>query len=326
MGGDHGPDVVVPGILEARERYGGAYLLFGDPARIRSAAGGTLPPDVEIVEAPEEIGMDEHPIKAVREKKRSPIPLGCAAVAEGRAEAFVSAGHTGAVMAAATLGWGRLKGIERPAIATLIPTEKDPVVLLDCGATVDTKAEHLLGFAVLGSVFHASRFPRNEPPRVGLLSNGTEDEKGNALTREAMGLLKSAPIRFIGYVEGRDIPKGDCDVVVCDGFLGNCLLKFGEGLARLFQGMLRQEIERRPIAGSLGAVLLKPAFRDVKRRIDYAEFGGAPLLGLRHLAIICHGASPSKALREGARVALESVESGLVARMAAKVGESAGRA
>ena len=181
MGGDHGPEAVVPGVLEARARYGGAYLLLGDPARIYRAAGGTLPDGFTVEEAPDEIGMDEHPLQAVRSKKRSPIVRGVAAVAEGRAVAFVSAGHTGAVMAASTLGWGRLKGVERPAIATLIPTPRDPCVLVDAGATVDSKPEHLVGFAVLGSVFHAFLYPREKPPRVGLLSNGEEDEKGNVL-------------------------------------------------------------------------------------------------------------------------------------------------
>lgn len=324
MGGDLGPRAVVSGILDASVRYGGRYILFGKEEKIRAAAGPAgLPPGIEVVDAPEEIGMDEPPARAVREKKRSSIAMGVAAVKEGRADAFLSAGHTGAVMAASTLAWGRLQGIERPAIAAVLPSERDPVVLVDVGATVDSKPEHLLGFAILGAVFHAVRFPRSTPPRVGLLSNGTEDEKGNAATREAAALLREAPLAYVGYVEGRDIPAGRCDVVVCDGFTGNCLLKFGEGVARLLGRMTKEEIAARPIAGRIGGAILAPVFRAIRRRTDYTEFGGAPLLGLQHPAIICHGASTPKAIREAARVAIEVVVSDLVGRMRAKVEQSA---
>jgi glycerol-3-phosphate acyltransferase PlsX len=249
--------------------------------------------------------MHESPTMAVKTKRDSSIVVGSKALKEGEVEAFVSAGNTGAVMASSLMNLGRLKGISRPAIATLIPTLEGASILLDVGANVDCKPKHLLQFAMMGDVY-ARHIMGNTNPKIGLLSIGEEDGKGNALTSHAFKLLKASSLNFIGNVEGRDIVNGKVDVIVCDGFTGNVVLKFGESLAEMVLGFLKRELSKN-ISLRLGAYLAKPAFKKFKKLVDYSEYGGAPLLGVKGVCIICHGASSSKAVKNGIRVACEFI-------------------
>jgi glycerol-3-phosphate acyltransferase PlsX len=265
---------------------------------------------ISIVHAPEVIQMNEQPAVSVRRKKNSSIVMATRLVKEGEASALVSAGSTGAAMAAALLGLGRIKGIDRPAIAGVLPNVKGFTVLLDIGANTDCKPHNLLQFGIMGYLY-AKNILGVEEPRVGLLSNGEEKTKGNETTLSAFPLLTDADINFIGNVEGRDIFCGGVDVVVCDGFVGNIVLKAGEGLAMALYKMMREEITKSWLA-KIGTLMAEPALRMFKSRVDYAEYGGAPLLGVDGISIICHGSSTSRALKNGIGVARQSVEKGLV--------------
>lgn len=305
MGGDHAPAVVVEGAALAARELGRSAILVGDRARIEAelarlgARAGRLP--LLVRHASEVIGMDEPPSAILRRKKDSSLRVCLELVREGEAAAAVSAGNSGAFMALGSLVLGRLEGVDRAAIATLLPTRAGWTVLIDAGANVDCKPHHLVQFAIMGEVYarHVLGVPE---PRVGLLTNGTEEGKGNDVTREAHALLKRASLRFLGNVEGRDIYNGSADVIVCDGFVGNVALKTSEGLAEAVRAMMREEVERRWQA-KLGYVLLRPAFRAFERRVDYAEVGGAPLLGLAGVAIVSHGGSNAKAIKNAIRVA-----------------------
>ncbi|MDA8443326.1 MAG: phosphate acyltransferase PlsX, partial [Peptococcaceae bacterium] len=229
-------------------------------------------------------------------------------VKEGKADAVVSAGSTGAQMAAALFGLGRLKGIERPAIATVLPTAQGGKLVLDVGANAEAKPEHLYQFGIMGSIY-AEKILHIAQPKVALLNIGSEKTKGNELVLAAYSLLQQAPLRFIGNIEGREVPRGDADVVVCDGFVGNIVLKFAEGLADTLFKMIKAEITANPMR-KLGAALVKPGLKELGRRLDYAEYGGSPLLGVNGVSIVCHGSSKAKAIKNAIKVAHECVDSG----------------
>jgi glycerol-3-phosphate acyltransferase PlsX len=311
MGGDFAPGEIVKGSLMAAREYKQAVILVGDEEKIRVELGGVDPGElISIVHAPEVVDMGEHPAVAVRRKKNSSIVRATQLVKDGEADALVSAGSTGAAMAAALLGLGRIKGIDRPAIAGVLPSEKGYTVLLDVGANVDCKPQNLLQFSVMGYLY-AKRVLGVANPRVGLLSNGEEETKGSELTLAAYPLLQQAGINFIGNIEGRDLFRGTVDVAVCDGFVGNVVLKSAEGIAGALYNTLREEINRSWLAKA-GIVLAIKALMRFKKRIDYAEYGGAPLLGVNGVSIICHGSSTAKAVKNGIRVAMESVDNRLV--------------
>jgi len=322
MGGDHAPREVVHGAVHAARDPGVEVILVGPTRTLQGELRG-LGADrtVRIEEAPDVIGMAEAPAMALRRKRRASIPVAVDLIRRGEADAMVSAGNTGAVMAAALLGLGRIEGIDRPAIAAVLPTTLGRAILVDVGANVDCRPKHLLQFAVMGSVY-AARVLGVPSPRVGVLSNGAEETKGNELVIRAAELLRASGLRFIGNVEGREFFDGTADVVVCDGFVGNVALKFGEGLALGIFTLLREEL-RRTMRVKIGAALALPGFRAVRRRMDYAEYGGAPLLGVNGVCIIGHGSSKAKAMRAAVALAAETVRAGMVAAIRENVGRLA---
>jgi glycerol-3-phosphate acyltransferase PlsX len=319
MGGDAGPSVIVDGALVAARHLQIGLLLVGDAASIggelkrHPAARGLRRLDVEIVDAPDRIEMTENPGSALRRKPRASIRVAAEAVRDGRADAVFSAGHTGASVMAAHTAFGMLPGVDRPALATIIPTRRTPAVLLDAGATVGCRPPHLVQFAVMGSAY-ASVALGLDTPRVGLLSVGEEETKGNDLTREAHQLLKDAPVNFIGNVEGRDVYAGVADVIVCDGFTGNVTLKLSEGLVETIESLLHDELAA-TFGGRVGYVLSRQAFRRFRRRVDYSEFGGAPLVGLDRLCIVGHGRSSAKAVANAVTMAVRAVNQNLLPRV-----------
>ena len=311
MGGDHGPAVVVEGAYAAVREFGASVVLVGDTTAIERELTrlGASSAAVEVRHASQVVGMGESPSQALRRKRDSSLRVAAELVRDGDASAFVSAGNTGAAMAVAMFVVGVLRGVDRPAIAAVLPNLKRFTVLLDVGANVDPKPWHLFQFAVMGHVY-ARDILGIERPRVGLLSVGEEEGKGNELTKEAYEQLKDSSLNFIGNVEGRDIYNGHCDVIVADGFTGNVALKISESLAEMVGAMIREELMR-DVRSKIGAALAKPAFDRFKKRVDYAEMGGAPLLGIDGAAIICHGASPVKAIKNAVRVAGEWAKAGL---------------
>jgi glycerol-3-phosphate acyltransferase PlsX len=311
MGGDYGPRVVVEGAVAAVREFGAAVILVGDSSAIhrevaRLEAQGL---GLEIRHASQVVGMAESPSQALRRKRDSSLRVAAELVKDGKASAFISAGNTGAAMAIAMFVIGVLPGVDRPAIAAVLPNLKRFTILLDAGANVDPKAEHLLQFAVMGHVY-ARDILGLDSPRVGLLSVGEEEGKGNELTKETYEQLRESSLNFVGNVEGRDIYNGRCDVVVTDGFTGNVALKISESLAEMLGAMIKEELMR-DTRSKIGAKLALPAFERFRRRIDYTEMGGAPLLGIDGAAIICHGASPVKAIKNAVRVAQEWANAGL---------------
>lgn len=316
MGGDRGPEVTVEGAVAAARELGSTVILVGDEQVLRNhlARHDTGGLAIGIRHAPEAVEMGESPMAALRKKKHSSIRIGLDLVKRGDAEAFVSAGNTGAVMATALVVLGPLPGVERPAIAVVVPTLTHQAVLLDVGANVDCKARHLLQFAIMGNVY--ARDILGQPrPRVGLLSIGEEESKGNELTREAFKEMEDEPaLNFIGNVEGRDVFSGAADVIVCDGFTGNVALKISEGLVETMFHLLREELKK-DLRGRAGSLLLVPAFRRFKRRIDSSEFGGAPLLGVNGVCMISHGRSTGKAIRNAIRAAEGCVSSAVIAHI-----------
>lgn len=309
MGGDNAPRVEVEGAVQALRELPPSFLiqLVGRTGEIEAALkthGSVDRGRLEIVEAPEVVGMGEKPLAAVKGKPRSSVAVGLGLQKGGRSDAFISAGNTGAVMAAATLMLRVHDGVQRAAIGALFPTAVHPVLVLDGGANVDCDARELVGFAHLGSVYVRDVLDRPEPG-VGLINVGEEDEKGNAVVKEAHQLLKQAAgINYVGNVEGRDILAGQCkqgriDVVVCDGFVGNVILKFYESAGRMFMGLMKQ---------AFPDVLGRPEATQLSRFLDYSEYGGAPLLGVKGVVIICHGSSPARAIMNAVRVAAHMVE------------------
>lgn len=315
MGGDLGPGVVVQGALQALAALGPAAELFlvGDRAQIETTLGSAT--RVTVVHAGEVITMEESPASAVRRKPDSSIGVATRMLASGEVDAVVSPGNTGAVVSSALLGLGRLSQVQRPAIATLFPTEGPDCVLLDVGATAECKPLHLLQFAAMGAVFARIRLDRARP-RVGLLNIGEEASKGNDLTAAAHALLRDSPLDFVGNVEGRDLLHGKAEVVVCDGFTGNVVLKFAESILGFTRGLLRNEIATSARL-RLGGWLIRPAFAAMRRRLDYQEFGGAPLLGVDGIVVIAHGKSSARAIESAVRATAGLVENRLTARIAA---------
>lgn len=311
MGGDHGPAVVVEGAVAAVRESGASVILVGDRAAIEveMARLGATHLDLEIRHASQVVGMAESPSQALRRKRDSSLRVAAELVRDGKASAFISAGNTGAALAISMFVIGLLRGVDRPAIAAVLPNLKRFTVLLDAGANVNPKPWHLFQFALMGHVY-ARDILGIERPRVGLLSVGEEEGKGNDLTREAYEQLKESSLNFVGNVEGRDIYNGTCDVVVTDGFTGNVALKISESLAEMLGAMINEELAR-DLRSKLGAALALPAFRRFRKRVDYTEMGGAPLLGIDGAAIVCHGASPVKAIKNAVRVAAEWARAGL---------------
>lgn len=309
MGGDYAPGEIIKGAVKAAQAYPRMeIILVGQSVRINPLLSN-IPANMSLLEASEVIGMDEHPAQAVRKKKDSSIVVATRLVKEKKADAVVSAGSTGAQMASALLGLGRVKGVERPGIATVLPTLAGGKLVLDVGANPDAKPEHLLQYAQMGSIY-AHHIMGIENPRIALLNIGTEESKGNELTQHAYPLLQASSLNFSGNIEGRDVPYGRADVVVCDGFVGNVVLKTAEGLAGALFELIKDKITSTPVR-KLGALAVKPGLKEIARMMDYAEYGGSPLLGVNGISIVCHGSSKEKAIFNAIRVAGECAEAGL---------------
>ncbi|MEK7367043.1 MAG: phosphate acyltransferase PlsX [candidate division NC10 bacterium] len=323
MGGDAGPAVNVEGAVAAARELGLGVILVGVQEEIRRHLDRHdlrgLP--IKVRHASEVVEMGDSPSTALRKKKDSSIRVAVDLVRSGDADAVVSAGNTGAVMAITLVVLGPLAGVERPAIAAALPTLAGHAILLDVGANVDCKPRHLVQFAIMGNVY-ARQVLGKARPRVGLLSIGEEETKGNELTKEAFRALEEEPgIEFIGNVEGVDVFKGHADVVVCDGFTGNVALKIGESVAETIMALVREEVTA-DLRSRAGALLLKPAFRRLQRRLDYSEVGGAPLLGVNGITIISHGRSSAKAIRNALRVAGDCVKSRVLDNIRDGIAES----
>ncbi|HWZ13244.1 MAG TPA: phosphate acyltransferase PlsX [Acidobacteriaceae bacterium] len=324
MGSDKAPEPEVKGAILAARSYPVRVHLVGPEDRIRpilerytgrrargrfsGAGNGRVPLPIEVIHTDQWIAMDDKPALAIRQKPHSSMRVGLKLVREGKAAAFITAGNTGAAMASAKMVLGNLPAVDRPALATVMPTSAgSPCVLLDAGANVDCKPHNLEQFAIMGEMYARSvlKIPR---PRVGLLSIGEEEGKGNELTKETFPLMRALDLNFIGNVEGRDIFNGHADVIVCDGFVGNVALKTSEGLARLVRDLLRRSLTS-TVTARAGALLSRNAFHDFKKRLDYSEYGGAPLLGVRGVCIVGHGSSSDRAIMNAIRVAAEAVQS-----------------
>jgi phosphate acyltransferase len=336
MGSDRAPKPEIEGALHAARQYGVRVLLIGPEDLVRAelnrhSAAARLP--IEIVHASEYITMEDK-VDAIRAKRDSSMRVGLRLVREGQANGFVTAGNTGAAMATAKIVLGAVPGVDRPALAAVFPTAPgNPAMLLDVGANVDCTPQNLEQFAIMGDIYFRAMFPNmfskksgTHGPRVGLLSIGEEETKGNSLTLEAFQLLKQLPLNFVGNVEGRDLYNGQVDVIVADGFVGNVALKISEGVANLVRTALRESLKA-TITRQVGALLSRSAFTDFKKRLDHTEYGGAPLLGVKGVCIITHGSSNSNAMKNAVRVAAElsargindSIERGLAALHGATV-------
>ena len=320
MGGDDGPRSIIDGALVAARHLQLGLLLVGAADEIerelaRHPRVSVL--DVRILDTPEAIGMGEAAALALRRKPRASIRLAAEAVRDGEAAALFSAGHTGASVMAALGAFGRLPGVDRPALATIIPTLGKPAVLLDSGATVECRPQHLVHFAVMGAAYARVALGCARP-KVGLLSVGSEESKGNELTREAHQLLKAAPIEFVGNVEGREVYSGRVDVIVCDGFTGNVTLKISEGLVDTVERLLHNELSA-TFSTRVGYLLSRQAFRRFRKRMDASEYGGAPLVGLNGLCVVGHGRSSAKAVRNAVAMAARLVSQGLIENLSRDV-------
>lgn len=312
MGADHGVEPIVLGVVEALKHREFQALIVGDEAKISPLLPNELVNRVQIVHCLDYVKMEESATNASKRKETS-IFVATELVREGKADALVSPGHSGATMSLATLKLGRIKGVSRPAICTTMPTiNGNPSMILDAGANTDCKPEYLVDFAIMGYEY-AKSVMGYANPRVGLLSNGEEDTKGNELTKATFPLLKEFEF-FQGNVEGRDIFNGNVDVVVCDGFSGNLVLKASEGVASAISQILKQEIKKCPIR-TLGAMLVKGAFKNLKKKIDHSEYGGAPLLGVKNVVIISHGSSNARAIECAVYQALHALDSDICAKL-----------
>jgi glycerol-3-phosphate acyltransferase PlsX len=334
MGGDYAPANEVDGAIEAARDFGVGVILVGRSEQIqpeldRHRRGRALgsskawrSSSIEVVDAREVVTMDDPVATAVRRKRNSSIRVAAQLVREGKAQALVSAGNTGAVMMTSKLVIGTLPRVDRPALAAVLPTLSGRgSVILDVGANAECKAAHLYDFAVMGSLY-SNVIVGAKHPRVGLLSIGEEEIKGNDLTKEAFKLLKNSNLNFIGNVEGRDMFTGQVDVIVCDGFTGNIALKTSEGVVEVLMRLLKQELKA-SLQAKAGALLTRPAFQKFKQRIDYAEYGGAPLLGIKGVAVICHGRSSSKAIRNAIGVARDYCQGDVNAKIETELGLAA---
>jgi glycerol-3-phosphate acyltransferase PlsX len=320
MGGDHAPRSIIDGALAAARHLDLGLVLTGPAGVVRAElarhpdASGL---DIQVVDAPDVVGMNESPAAALRRKTGTSIRCAADAVACGRAAALVSAGHTGATVMAAHAAFGMLPGVDRPALAATIPSGDRLGILLDVGANADCRAPHLLQFAVMGSVY-AKVALATDHSRIGLLSIGEEESKGNELIREAHRLLKASSLNFVGNVEAREIYKGNADVIVCDGFTGNIALKVSEGLVDTIERLLSEELSR-TFSGMVGSLLSRRAFRRFSRRLDYSEYGGAPLLGVGAVCFVCHGRSSAKAIRNAVAMAHRFAASGFIQRVGTEI-------
>jgi phosphate acyltransferase len=321
MGGDDAPKAEVEGAVRAARSLGVRVILVGKQDIVRAELNrhediGGLP--IEVQHASEQITMDDSAAKAVRNKRDSSIRVAARLVRDGIADGMISAGNTGAVMATVKLVQGMLPGVDRPAMAAAFPTLRGtPVIVVDVGANVDCSPRMLAQFAVMGDIYSRVIF-HTYRPRVGLLSIGEEEHKGNELTRAATPLLKALPIHFIGNVEGRDIYAGETDVIVCDGFIGNVALKVSEGLVEMVYKMLRESLEA-TITRKIGSLLARTAFKEFKKRVDYSEYGGAPLLGVKGVCIVTHGRPNANAIKNAIRVAAEFAEGKINERIEAEL-------
>ncbi|NMB45814.1 MAG: phosphate acyltransferase PlsX [Firmicutes bacterium] len=309
MGGDFGPKTIVAGAAAYAQTRTSTVLLVGDPNRLEPLLSQYNTDRLVIVPARQTIEMDEHPVQAVRKKTNSSLVVGARLVREGEAQALVSAGNTGAAMAAALLYMGRVPGIERPAIAVPVPVVSGEAIILDVGANVDCRPQHLLQFAGMGRTY-MQKVRGIANPTIGLLNIGSEGSKGNELTVKAYQLLEQSGWNFAGNIEGREVFSGQTNVLVCDGFVGNIVLKVAEGLGMMLFDTMKEEFAVSKIA-QFGGLLAKQALHRAKRRLDYTEYGGAPLLGIDGVAIICHGSSNSIAIRNALSVAEDAVQAGL---------------
>ena len=311
MGGDHAPEEIVRGAVEAAQKYSCEIVLVGDEDRIKEFL--SQPSEkISILHAPDVIEMGEHPSEAVRSKKNSSIVIATELVKNGECDAVLSAGSTGAAAAAAQLILRRIHGIGRPAIATPLPTPRGVTLMLDSGGSVDIKPEHLSQIGMMAAIY-AEHVLGKKNPTVGLLNIGEEETKGNEQVKATYQLLKtSAKFNFAGNVEGRDIPDGKVDVVLCDGFVGNVVLKFAEGLAAMIMNLIREAIDEGGMAAKLGALMLAPTLKKLGKRLDASEYGGAPLLGVNGCCVISHGSSNAKAICSAIGAANEYVDSNVL--------------
>lgn len=322
MGGDHGPAEVVPGgIRWAKEHPQDEMILVGDEPLLLKLAGGSLPSNTRIVHGPDVIGMDEHPAQALRERKRASILVATNLVREGLADAVVTAGHTGAAMAAAVLRLGRLPGVDRPALAVQFLLREKPLVMLDIGANPDATPENLFQFAHMGSVFSESVLGVANP-RVALLSIGEEKGKGDQRIQRATELLDLADLNFTGNVEGRHLASDEADVVVCDAVLGNVSIKLAEGVTTAITDMFRAEFRRLPF-GPIAALLMRPAIARIRAKIDYERIGGAILLGVKGSVVITHGRARSRMVYYACGTAADAIREGINTRIATALAEAA---
>ena len=318
MGGDNAPGEIVKGAVEAVKINKYDILLVGQEEKLKEElAKYPKTEGISIVHAPEVVEMHEAPALALRKKKGTSIGIASELVKSGEADALVSAGSTGAQLAAALLIIGRIKGIQRPGIITLFPGLNKPTVLLDVGANTDVSPENIFQFAMMGSIY-AEQILIRQNPTIGLLNNGTEANKGNDLTKASYKLLSESGLNFIGNVEARDLPRGVADVLVCDGFVGNMILKLAEGLGNTIFQLLKKEIEG-SLRMKMGGLLLKPGLLNIKSMMDYSEYGGAPLLGVKGVSIICHGSSNAYAIANAIKVAAQCVEQEVVGRIEKQV-------
>jgi glycerol-3-phosphate acyltransferase PlsX len=320
MGGDHAPARIVDGAIAAVRHQGIGVDLVGRTEAIRDELARHPDADaldIRVIDAPDVIGMSESPALALRRKPRASIRVAAEHVAAGHAAALVTAGHTGAAVVAAHAAFGMLTGVDRPALAPTVPTRGGAAVLIDAGATVVCKPSYLLQFGVMGAVY-ARTWLGIERPRVGLLSIGEEETKGNELTREAHRLLKASSLNFVGHVEAREIFSGAADVIVCDGFTGNVALKLSEGLVEMVEELLGAELQS-TFSSQVGYLLSRRAYRRFRRRVDYSEYGGAPLMGVAGLCIVGHGRSSAKAVRNAVAMAARFVSAGMLRRIEQEV-------
>ena len=319
MGGDFAPFSIVAGAVLAQRAYGNdtELTLVGDKAQIEAELNnlnaGELP--INVIHSSQVIDMAEEAAESVRKKPDSSIVVALGLQKKSESDAFISAGNTGAVMAASLIVLGRLQAVNRPAIGAFFPTERGAALVLDVGANSDCKAQNLFQFGLMGSIYFSQIFG-NENPRVGLLSIGEEKSKGNELTIASHKLLSAADLNFAGNIEGRDILKGKADVVICDGFVGNIILKFAESIDSFLGELVRRQV-RVNLLAKIGALLLAPAFKDLKKNLDYAEYGGAPLLGINGVSIICHGKSSPKAIKNAVGMVERKINRLIEARLAA---------
>ncbi len=316
MGGDYYPDVNINAAILAVKELDIDIILVGNE-KILNEKINTIENfpshKITIVHAEEVITMTDSPTKSFRKKKNSSVHIGLQLVSDKKADGFVSAGNTGAVLTASTFILGRIEGVERPVLSAVIPSEKKSFVMLDMGSNIDCKPIHLVQFAIMGSCF-SKEILHTPTPRLGLLNIGEEKEKGNTLTQQTYELLSQTKLNFIGNVEGKDLTKGNCDVVVCDGFVGNNLLKFGEGISKLFRSFFKEEAKK-SILSLIGLLFLKPAFKRFQKKFDYDAYGGAHFLGVNGISIIAHGSASEIAIKNAINVAHQAKQSNMVSKI-----------